>query len=85
MGSVTYFAWNVFNKLQAQNTNIPKAVFLSFIYSMSYLWGRGVSREDLEISRENIQKQVGPLFIFILEIIVITAICIIYMLQLKHD
>lgn len=85
LGSMTYFSVNVFNKLRVQNINIPEAVFLSFIYSISYLWSRGVSREDLEISRESIRKQVGPLFILIFGIIVIAAICIICVLQLKHD
>lgn len=85
LGSITYFAANVFNKLRAQNVNIPEAVFLSFIYSISYLWSRGASREDLEISREKVWKLVGPFLILIFGIIVIASISIICVLQLKHD
>lgn len=76
-GCLSYFYVKVFNQLRTQNVDIPEAVFLSFIYSLSYLFGRGTSRENLVISREKIWKQVCPFFILIFGILVIALICII--------
>lgn len=76
-GTSAYFAMRVFDKLRAQNVGVVESIFLSFIYPTLYLWSRGNSREDLEVSREKIWKRAIPFFILIFGISVIAFACII--------
>jgi len=78
IGSTLYFVYQNFQKLRIQNVKVFEALFLSFIYSVVYCWSKFVSKEELEVSKENIWKLFWPNFILIFGITCIIFTSIIY-------